>query len=149
MNLPDCLRCHPMDCVLPRRFPFQNSARSEQRPLRTATVVGNESRPRAKNAGHEQPDGPFPRVTPTPIRSPQRLHMEYCTWNTAHGTMFNKPKTQNPKTQNPRSRKICFPSVCQLGKAHEFLNGHWITTFTEHHFIRSGNTPFGVRSLKK
>ena len=133
----------------------------EQRPLRTATVVGNESRPRARPANtlgfpdkkrrtkialHEQPDGPFPRVAPTPIRSPQRLHrilhMEYCTWN-------HVQQSRKAKTLNPRSRKICFPSVCQLRKAQEFLNGPWITPFTEHHFIRSGNTPFGVRSLKK
>lgn len=143
----------------------------EQRPLRTATVVGHESRPRARPANtlgfpdkkrrtkialHEQPDGPFPRVAPTPIRSPQRLHMEYCAWNTAPGilhmeycTWNHVQQTRKAKALNPRSRKICFPSVCQLRKAQEFLNGPWITIFTKHHFIRSGNTPFGVRSLKK
>ena len=137
MNLPDCLRCHPMVCVLPRRFPFQNSARSkqrpfrtapaqnsarsEQRPLRTATVVGNESRPRARPANtlgfpdkkrrtkialHEQPDGAFPRVAPTPIRSPQRLHMEYCAWNTASGILHMEYCTWNHVQQTRKAKAL-------------------------------------------
>ena len=145
MNLPDCLRCHPMACVLPRRFPFQNSARSEQRPFRTARAYNSDSRRQRKpTAGKKRRTRAARRTISAGYPHPDSLSPTI-----AHGILHMEPCSTNPKTQNPRSRKICFPSVCQLRKAQEFLNSHWITTFTEHHFIRSGNTPFGVRSLKK
>ena len=134
-----------------RTAPAQNSARSEQRRSSAMKAGRGQDLPtrsvsRTKNVGQKSPYTSSPtdhfRGLPPPRFALPNDCTEYCTWN-------HVQQSRKAKTLNPRSRKICFPSVCQLRKAQEFLNGPWITPFTEHHFIRSGNTPFGVRSLKK